>query len=104
SRKEKIMTGKDLLISWLNDAHEMEKGLIQILEHQSKNAKEYPQVQAKLEQHLEQTRRHADMMKGCVEALGGSTSAIKAGMATLFGQMQNLPSGSGKDEIVKNAL
>jgi ferritin-like metal-binding protein YciE len=103
-KKGKNMTGKDLLISWLNDAHGMENALIQILEHQTKDAKDYPQVQAKLEQHLEQTRRHADLVKGCVESLGSRTSAVKSGMATLFGQMQALSTGAAKDEMIKIAL
>lgn len=98
------MTGKDLLIAWLNDAHGMENALIQILEHQIKDAEEYPQVQSKLQQHLEQTRRHADLVKGCVESLGGNTSSLKTGMASLFGQMQALSTGAAQDEMVKNAL
>ncbi|TMD42268.1 MAG: ferritin-like domain-containing protein [Chloroflexi bacterium] len=103
-RKEENMTGKDLVIAWLNDAHGMENALVQILEHQIKDAKDYPQVQAKLQQHLEQTRRHAELVKGCVENLGGKTSTMKTGMATLFGQMQALSTGAAKDEMVKNAL
>jgi ferritin-like metal-binding protein YciE len=103
-RKEENMTGKDLVIAWLNDAHGMENALVQILEHQIKDAKDYPQVQAKLEQHLEQTRRHAQLVKGCVEHLGGSTSTVKTGMASLFGQMQALSTGAARDEMVKNAL
>ena len=98
------MTGKDLLISWLNDAHGMENALIKILEHQVKDARDYPPVQAKLEQHLEQTRGHAQMTKDCIEALGGHTSALKTGMATLFGQLQAPSTGAAKDEMVKNAL
>lgn len=98
------MTGKDLVVAWLNDAHGMENALIKILEHQIKDAKDYPQVQAKLEQHLEQTRRHAELVKGCVENLGGHTSAVKTGMASLFGQMQALSTGAAQDEMMKNAL
>lgn len=98
------MTGKELLIDWLNDAYGMENALIQILEHQIKDASSYPQVKAKLEQHLEQTRRHAELVKNCVEMHGGSTSTMKAGMAKLFGQMQAVSTGAAKDEMVKNAL
>jgi len=98
------MTEKDLLIAWLNDAHAMENALIQILEHQIKDAQDFPHVQPKLEQHLEQTRRHAEMVKGCIETLGGKTSTVKTGMASLFGQMQALSTGPAKDEMVKNAL
>jgi len=98
------MTGKDMLITWLNDAHGMENALIKILEHQIKDAKNYPQVQSKLEQHLEQTRRHADMVKGCLESLGGKTSSVKSGMASLLGQLQAVSTGPAKDEMIKNAL
>src|SRR5437899_12952121 len=98
------MTGKELLIAWLNDAHGMENALIQILEHQIKDAKDYPQVRPKLEQHLEQTRRHAQMVKDCIERLGGKTSTVKTGVAALFGQIQALSTGPAKDEMVKNAL
>jgi ferritin-like metal-binding protein YciE len=98
------MTGKDLVIAWLNDAHGMENALIQILENHIKDAKDYSQVQGKLQQHLEQTRRHAQLVKGCVERLGGSTSAAKTGMASLFGQMQAVSTGPARDEMVKNAL
>jgi ferritin-like metal-binding protein YciE len=102
--RKKDMTGKDLLIDWLNDAHGMENALIQILEHQIKDASAYPQVRAKLEQHLEQTRNHAELVKNCVETLGGSPSRVKTGMAKLFGQMQAVSTGAAKDEMVKNAL
>jgi ferritin-like metal-binding protein YciE len=98
------MTRTDLIVDWLNDAHGMENSLIQILEHQIKDADDYPQVQAKLQQHLEQTRHHAELVKGCVERLGSSTSALKTGMSSLFGQMQALSTGPAKDEMMKNAL
>jgi hypothetical protein len=55
------MTDRHLLIAWLNDAHGMENALVQVLEHQVKDAKDYPQIQARIQQHLEQTRRHADL-------------------------------------------
>jgi ferritin-like metal-binding protein YciE len=98
------MTARDMLVAWLNDAYGMENALVQILEHQVKDAKDYPQVQAKLEEHLEQTRRHAQMVKDCVQTLGGKTSAVKSGMATMFGQIQARSTGAAQDELIKNAL
>src|SRR2546421_295159 len=98
SERRRSMTGKELLIAWLNDAHGMENALIEVLEHQIKDAKDYPQVQVKLEQHLEQTRRHARLVKDCVENLGGSTSALKTGMAKFFGQMQAVSTGPAGDD------
>jgi ferritin-like metal-binding protein YciE len=98
------MTENDVLISWLNDAHSMEKALVQILEHQVKDAKDYPEVEARLQQHLEETQRHAEMVESCITRLGGSTSTLKTGMASLFGQIQALSTGMAQDELVKNSL
>ena len=98
------MAGNDIVVAWLNDAHAMEKALVQILEHQVKDAKDFPQVQSRLQLHLEQTKRHSQMVESCVERLGGSTSSVKSGMASLFGQVQALSTGAAQDEMVKNAL
>lgn len=98
------MSSKDVVLSWLNDAHAMESALVQILEHQVKDAKDFPTVQSRLEQHLGETRRHAQMVQECVQNLGGSTSSVKSGFASLFGQMQALSTGAAQDEMVKNGL
>lgn len=98
------MTAKELFVAWLNDAHGMENALIEVLEHQIKDAKDSPPIQTKLQQHLDQTKRHAELVKGCVERLGSHTSAVKTGMSKLFGQMQALSTGPAHDEMMKNAL
>ena len=98
------MTANDTLIAWLNDAYGMENALVQILEHQIKDAESYPQVQSMLQTHLKQTREHADTVKGCIQQLGGDTSALKTGMASVFGKVQALSTGAASDEMVKNAL
>jgi ferritin-like metal-binding protein YciE len=98
------MSPKDLLLSWLNNAYGMENNLVEVLEHQVKDAEKYPPVQAKLQEHLQQTRRHAEIVQGCIEQLGGSTSAIKSGMATVMGKFQALSTGAAQDEMIKNGL
>ena len=98
------MNSKDLVIAWLNDAHAMENALIQVLEHRVKDAKDYPAVQAMDQQHLEETRRHAEEVKGCIERLGGKVSTPKSVLGTVFGAAQAPMTGLARDEIVKNAL
>src|SRR5947209_12818380 len=98
------MNRQETVLAWLNDAHAMETSLIQILEHRVKDAEAFPTVQAKDQQHLEQTRRHAELVKGCVERLGGSTSSVKSMLAGLFGTFQAPMTGAARDEIVKNFL
>ena len=98
------MAHHELVIGWLNDAHAMELSIAQVLENHAKDAKDHPALQARLQQHLEQTRGHAEAVKGCVERLGGDTSALKTGMATVMGMVQGMATGLAKDELVKNAL
>ncbi len=98
------MNPKDLVIAWLNDAHAMENALVQVLEHRVDDAKDYPAVQAMDQQHLEETRRHAEQVKGCIERLGGNVSSVKSVIGTLFGTVQAPMTGLARDEIVKNAL
>jgi ferritin-like metal-binding protein YciE len=102
--KEEEMAQQDMIIAWLNDAFAMENALVRVLEQHAKDAKDQPPLQARLEQHIEETRRHADLVKGCVERLGRSTSAVKTGLANVLGAVQGVSTGPAKDELVKNGL
>jgi ferritin-like metal-binding protein YciE len=98
------MTQRDLLITWLNDAYGMEVGIAEVLERHAASAADHPHIQAGLQQHLEQTRQHAELVKGCVERLGGETSGVKSGIASLGGAMQGMMAKLASDELIKNAL
>jgi ferritin-like metal-binding protein YciE len=58
----------------------------------------------RIQQHLEQTRHHAELVKGCIDRLGGSTSTVKSAMGKIGGFFQGVSTGMAKDEMVKNAL
>lgn len=98
------MAQNELYMSWLNDAYSLEQSLIQTLENHASQAKEHPQVQARIQQHIEETRRHGDLVKGCIERLGGSTSTVKSGMSSVMGTVQGMSTGVSSDALVKNAL
>ncbi len=98
------MTRTDLVIAWLDNAYAMETGLVQTLQGHAKDAQDFPQLQARIQQHVEETRRHADLVRGCVLRLGGSTSGLKSGMATAAGKAQSVAMRPAQDKVVKNAL
>jgi ferritin-like metal-binding protein YciE len=95
---------RETLISWLNDAYSMERGIVPVLENHVKDADRLPEVQNRLRAHLEQTKRQGDQVKMLVERLGGSTSAVKTTMGTVAGFFQGMSTGAAPDELVKNAL
>lgn len=98
------MAHNQLYLAWLNDAYSLEQSLVQVLENHAKDASDHPQMQARIQQHIEETRRHAELVRGCIERWGGSVSTVKSGMATVMGTVQGMSTGAAKDELVKNAL
>jgi len=102
--QEGTMTRSDLVIAWLDNAYAMETGLVHTLQSHAKDAQDFPQLQAKILQHVEETRRHAGLVRACVVRLGGSTSGLKSGMATAAGKVQGVAMRPAQDKVVKNTL
>lgn len=98
------MLAQKLLIDWLNDAYGMESSLLRALPGRADAARDAPELEARLRQHLEETHAHADAVRGCIERLGGSVDAIKATMAQLGGMAQSLTPAGGEDALVKQVL
>ena len=98
------MAQNDLVVAWLTDAHAMERSITQVLQRHVKDAKDQPEIQSRLQQHLDATQRHADLVKGCLDRLGGDTSKLKTGLSTVVGKVQGVATKVAKDQLVKNAL
>jgi ferritin-like metal-binding protein YciE len=93
------------LIAWLNDAHAMESGLIPILQNHAADTREtMPDASARIEQHLTETRIHADRLEQCLRELGSSPSTIKSTFSSLMGTVEGVATAMFADEQVKNAL
>lgn len=96
---------RETLMSWLNDAYAMEKGLVQVLENHANDVKNHnPEAYRKIVEHLEKTKLHADRVEQCVARLGGDTSSFKSAMGQISGFFQGRSTGAAPDELVKNAL
>jgi len=80
---------EDRFLQWLRDAHAMEEQAEQMLSGTASRIKNYPQLKAQLERHLDETRRQADMVRRCIERHGRSTSRVKDTAAKLVGTSNN---------------
>lgn len=98
------MSARDVLASWLNNAYAMETALIPILEDHAKDAREHPAMQARIEEHAAETRRQAELVKGCIERMGASVSTTKKTLGSLFGMVQAPATSLADDELVKNMM
>lgn len=94
----------ELLLAWLNDAYAMEKAQIPILENHAKDARDYPHIRRKDLEHLEQTKRHAELVKRCIHRLGEKPSAVKTAIGRVSGAINSVSTEPFEDELVKNFL
>jgi ferritin-like metal-binding protein YciE len=98
------MKQRDELISWLNDAYAMEETNVRILEGHIDDMREYPEIRARLQKHLIETREHAARMKQCIEGIGAKISRSKMGFGKILGTLQGRSSSLFHDEVVKDVL
>lgn len=97
--------GKGQLVTWLDDAYSMERALEEVLERHAKDAEgSNTEVHERVTRHIEETRRQAETVKGCVEELGGSVSRPKKAFAKFFGAGQGMMNKPLQDTMVKNAI
>ena len=95
---------ENLLIAWLKDAYAMEKSIINILKVHAKEAKNYPEIQEKIKQHMEVTEDQAERIKQRLEEMGQKTSTLKTLSGKFMGKVQAYGTKFDEDKIVKNAL
>lgn len=69
-----------------------------------KDAEGDAEVQSRIDQHVEETRRQAETVQGCIESLGGKVSGGKEVFGKMFGAMQGMANRPMADTMVKNAL
>lgn len=98
------MAHKETFISWLQNAHAMERGLIEVLEAHRDQADGYPDVQKKINEHLDQTKVHADRIGKCLRDLQVEPSGVKSAMSGFMGNVTGVANSMPDDRIVKNGI
>ncbi|MGM8227740.1 ferritin-like domain-containing protein [Cellvibrio sp. ARAG 10.3] len=92
------------VLDWLRDAFAMELQSGRVFTNLVNRMEEYPRLKNKFKEHLEQTYRQQELLKGCIERLGSSPSIMKdlAGKVIAFGQ--SVAGMSVSDEVVKATM
>jgi ferritin-like metal-binding protein YciE len=92
------------LMSWLRNAHAMEEQAVMMLEALAGRTGDYPNVKARIERHLTETRRQSEALEGCIKRRGGDTSSLKDMAAKVIAFGQGMSAVFVDDEIVKGAM
>jgi ferritin-like metal-binding protein YciE len=98
------MPNRELLVSWLKDAHAMERALVPVLERHAEQAEERPELRARLERHVGETKRHIDLVERCLERYGEDPSTTKDLLARASGTLQSFTTAPFGDRLVKNSI
>ncbi len=93
-----------LLVSWLKDAHGLEKALVPSLENHAKDAKSHPELQTRIEQHIAETKQHAQLVEDCLRRLGEDSSGLKDAVGRMTGGVNSMATAPFGDELVKDGL
>jgi ferritin-like metal-binding protein YciE len=99
-----MATKQDNLLDWLRDAHAMEQQAESMLKAQADRLEHYPMLKQRIEQHIQETLGQQTLLKGCIDRLGGSTSALKDMAAKLMAFGQTVGGMAVSDEVVKGAM
>lgn len=97
-------TKQERLLEWLRDAHAMEVQAEKMLKGQANRIRHYPQFKARIEQHIEETRAQTGLLEGCIDRLGGSTSALKDFGGKIVAMGQTIGGVMVGDEVAKSML
>ena len=98
------MQTNELLTNWLKDAYAMEKSMLPVLENHANDAKDHPDVRDRDLRHLEETRRHVDLVEECLAQLGEKPSRAKSAWAQVMGRVQAMGTAPFRDELIKNFI
>jgi ferritin-like metal-binding protein YciE len=99
-----MASAEERLMQWLRDAHAMEEQAETMLSGQASRIKNYPELKARIQVHLEETKNQAKRLRACIERRGGSTSTIKDAAAKMVAMGQAMSGLFVGDEIVKGSL
>ena len=95
---------RSMLITWLKDAHAMERALEKVLQRQADHAADDFELHRRIEEHIQTTRLQASRLETCLRRYDAPTSAIKDTMAWLTGLVQGIMTWTAPDTKVKDML
>jgi ferritin-like metal-binding protein YciE len=102
-RNALMAVSRENLADWLRDARTMEDLAIETLEKQARRLDRYPELQARLREHLTETRRQAERLDECMQRLGVAALATGPRADKLPGEEQ-IAALLGGGPVIQNGI
>jgi ferritin-like metal-binding protein YciE len=95
---------RDIYIVGLRNQHAVENQAIELLERQVGRLENYPEMEARMRQHIEESREQARRLEDLLAQHDTSHSGLKDTVMSLVGNLAALGHGTAPDEVLKNTL
>ncbi|CDZ41434.1 YciE [Neorhizobium galegae bv. officinalis] len=95
---------RSIFVTGLKNAHAMEKQALSIMKPQVSRIENYPEVAARLEQHIRETEGQIARIEEVLKSLAEDHSSLKDMALSLTGSMAAMGHSVAGDEIIKNSL
>ncbi len=91
-------------ITGLKNAHALESQAIQLLRRQVERLENYPEMSAKIEQHIAESEMQQQRLEQLLERHGTSHSSLKDFVTGMMGNVAAMAHAPMQDEVVKNTF
>lgn len=95
---------KEIFVTGLRNAHALETEAMSIMRAQVSRLEHYPELEARLKQHMTETEQQKDRLETILDGLGESRSALKDMAASIMGSTAAMSHAVAGDEILKNSF
>jgi ferritin-like metal-binding protein YciE len=95
---------RDLFLTGLRNAHAVEKQAEQLIERQLGGLEDYPEVAARMREHLAETRRQTQRLDTILQSLNDDSSTFKDAAMGLMGNLAAMAHMPSDDAILKNTF
>ncbi len=94
----------EFLIDGLKNAHAMESQAVTLTTMQADRLKNYPELEARIRQHIEETKGQRDRLEAALGEFNVSPSALKDFALKASGNMAAVLHSFMEDEVIKNSF
>jgi ferritin-like metal-binding protein YciE len=99
-----MASAEERLMEWLRDAHAAEQQAETMLSGMAKRIENYPELKARIEEHIGETQRQAERLRSCIERRGDGTSMLKDAGGKMLGFGQAMSGMFVGDEVMKGSI
>jgi ferritin-like metal-binding protein YciE len=92
---------EETLVANLRNAHALEKQVVAVLKSQLGLLADYPELHARIAQHIVESRQQANRLQTALVACGSSTSMVKDALLSVMGLGQSSVQGLSSDAVLK---